>query len=480
MSKNLLKIACTIVTVFVCLITFSCGKSTNAPVPNLEITPLLQIKDTGKNWEKPYNKGIELHNAKNLMEASYYFSNALGASPGNFKIIQTYYQTMMSLAQTEAADTEYEKYDFAVLQITEGFLQSQIPLVPFEDMEKTLLLLDDVRKKITETQEVPQQDDTESEKQWQIFQANSYVVPEDNNRLFQTIELLDTLKEYAAKKYPDVPTSKLDKALVQTQAALEYFRLSELLEACKNSVKDSIKAVALTVAEYQLQECEQYFRAMVSLRSELPVNHATKMVEEYGQLKKLAEMISETKAAETWKETVAELDQLKNDREKITEAKQKYGKFQLKLENIQQETIKLQNILSSLTGETLNIAITRQTNLSEETIKLVNAQSKAYNSWAMQKIQNCLQKGKEGVGTFANGEKGRKAIGQALIDEIGPIDRRYLTSEVSRCYDEVMGKYLAPNQLNPVKDENSIREEGNIIYTLKEMNEKDKTPLYQF
>lgn len=80
MSKKPLKIACLVITVLVCFAVFSCGKATNTStrVQKTAIVKLQQVKDTGESWERSYNKGTELHNAGNLMEASYYFSNALG------------------------------------------------------------------------------------------------------------------------------------------------------------------------------------------------------------------------------------------------------------------------------------------------------------------------------------------------------------------------------------------------------------------
>jgi hypothetical protein len=476
MKRFLCSSSIVIFIILICFTVFSCKKTKQ----NSPIVLLPPVKDTGQNWEKSYNKGAELHNAGKLMEASYYFSNALGASPGNFKIIETYCQAMVDLSQIEAEATEGTKYDLSVLQITEGFLQSQIPLLAFEDVEKTVALLNNVREKMNETQQIPQQDNTELGKQWQIFQADSYEVPDDKEKLRQAMDLLDSLKEYTARQYPDVIQNKLNKAFTQVQAALEYIEVAELLEVCKNSVEDSVKTSASITAEYQLQECEQYLRAMISLRPNLPEKYAIKIADEFNQLKKLVGITAETKSNEVWERTVVELNQLKDAREKITEPKEKLGKFQRKINNIQQESVMLQNIISSLAGKSLNEAISRQASLGDETVKLFNDQNRAYNSWAMIHIKACLTKGKEGVGVFANGREGRRTIERALIDEISPIDRRYLTNEVSRCYDEVMGKYLAPNQLNPVKDESSIDEEGNIIHTLKEMNEKEKIPLSQF
>lgn len=116
-------------------------------------------------------------------------------------------------------------------------------------------------------------------------------------------------------------------------------------------------------------------------------------------------------------------------------------------------------------------------NLLDETVQ---KQQQAYNTWALGEIRKCLDEAKDGVGFFANGEEGRRVIGEALITHLGPIDQRFLTSEVSRCFQEVQGKYLADNQLNPAKKSEDFEESGTKLHTLKQMYEKKKVELRAF
>jgi hypothetical protein len=60
--------------------------------------------------------------------------------------------------------------------------------------------------------------------------------------------------------------------------------------------------------------------------------------------------------------------------------------------------------LPSLSGKSLDSALARRNAIAEEIVKLSNEQSKNYNVWAMERIQECLKKGKTGVGYFVNGE----------------------------------------------------------------------------
>ena len=98
----------------------------------------------------------------------------------------------------------------------------------------------------------------------------------------------------------------------------------------------------------------------------------------------------------------------------------------------------------------------------------------------MTNIRRCLTTARGGVGYFANGEEGRRTIGGALINDLGPIERGLLTYEVSRAYDEVMNTYLAPNQLNPVRTEADVNTAGTILHTLDRMHKTTKRTLSSF
>jgi hypothetical protein len=434
---------------------------------------LKPVSESGKSWEKAYNRGVELHNKSKFEEAAYYFSNALGADTGNYKIIEAYYKTMMQLGQITNQD------NLAMLQIIEAFLQSQIPLVPFEDVEKVLSLLATVKMNIVQSQQDVSQFAPDIQITWNRFKDNPYEIPDNEEELLKALELLETFREYVARFNISESVEKLDKAITQTQAVSDYKSFSILLDNQEQAVIESAKSSSV-IAEYQLQECEQYLREMMSLRVNLPEKYTAELTKRFDKLKKLAELIAEAKAAELWATTLLKLDEYKKSRDAITKSVGTTGVNQLKLENIQLELQELQNAFQFLVGKSLDAAITRRDNINKEVFALTNARSKAYNNWAMNQIQACLEQGREGVGWFANGKEGRETIGQALIEKLGLIDRRYLTAEVSRCYDEVLGKYLAPNQLNPVKDEKSINEKGNIIHTLKEMNAKEKIQMDQF
>lgn len=446
-----------------------------APIPFDSQTPQPQ-----RRWEYAYNQGVKLSNEGKPTEASYYFSNALGASPGNVTIIEAYCKTMLMLSKSER-ESEGIAYDPSILQLLEGFLHSQVPLVKFDDVETILSILADIREKMIASQSsVPEKRD-EYETLLASITDDKYVLPESGTELAAALETLTDLKEYmAVQRQEDAAeglSKKIDEMTARAQSALDFLTLSALLTSQKELVREAC-TISATIAEYKLQECEQTLRQMVALHA---TTHSAQVKRELDFLKDLSRAVAEAKGAENWKTTLSQLDSIKAERVTIKlSASNGLGVCQQKLDNLQQEASLLQNATPGLIGGSLETAVARMNALKEEALELNNEQSRAYNAWAMDQIEVCLTKGREGVGWFTNGTEGRREISRALINEMGPIDRRYLTTEVSRCFDEVLGKYLAPNQLNPVKSGNDLKEEGTILFTLNRMHEAKKKQVWNF
>ncbi|GHT47060.1 hypothetical protein FACS189454_09110 [Planctomycetales bacterium] len=461
--------------VMLCLLTAGCGGTTKdndygtSRLEKVAVPDCTQAGQAEGKWQIAYNKGIELANAGNFAEASYYFSNALGTSPGNFTVIDAYTKTMLELA----------KGDASVLLIIEGFLSSQIPLVDVDEVEKVLTILKDVRRKIDTAGQPNETNNPQLDTLLTEIENGQYKISADAGveSLQESLENLNDLQDYITNRNTDKETvTKIDELINQAQGLLQYQILNTLLKSRKMSIQESVKT-STAVSEYQLQESEQILREMIALR--IP-SLTEKINNEIQVLRDLAKQITEAKSMELWNETRSKLENLKEQRVTIGKSKNSNRICQQQLEVLQQEAALLQNTILSLTGKGLDEAIAWREQLAQTATQLSNEQSEKYNNWALHNIQSCLNECHQGVGWLANGQEGRKKISSSLIQYLGPIDRRFLTAEVSRAYDEVLNKYMAPNQLNPVKDETSIDEKGNILYTLKEMYGKPKKQLSDF
>ncbi|MDR2344447.1 MAG: hypothetical protein LBE18_00110, partial [Planctomycetaceae bacterium] len=127
------KIVLLLITCAVSLLVIGCSCNTAKNSPTHGQTPKSNTDDSN-SWTTAYNKGRELYDKGELTEASYYFSNALGTKPGNYTVIKAYYDTMMKISNNNG------ETDTDVLQIVEGFLQSQIPHTEYNNVEKIMIL----------------------------------------------------------------------------------------------------------------------------------------------------------------------------------------------------------------------------------------------------------------------------------------------------------------------------------------------------
>ena len=236
--------AITVLLVAVIVVAVSCGRSAKTAHEKQHVASTYEIRD----WKEAYDKGVELQKNGDLTEASYYFSNALGASPGNFAVIKSYCDTMLELSKREG-DSENLAYDISTLQIIEGFLQSQIPLVQTTEVKPLLDMLEDVRSKIVKAdipllQKNPMYDEMIAKLvggEYTFEIPDNPDIPDDNLALLlATLQDLDALREYATVMYQK-NFDALDLAIAQTQAAIDFQTLSALLAEQKEIVKASCK-----------------------------------------------------------------------------------------------------------------------------------------------------------------------------------------------------------------------------------------------
>ncbi len=281
----------------------------------------------------------------------------------------------------------------------------------------------------------------------------------------------------------------------------------ELISALNNqemNVRQSLKkgvndSVYLDVASYQLQECEQIIRSIITLATQQDNDKQDLVSKSYKELKSLSEEVVNQKSKVLWDAFYTEHENFVKEFNGLSFASDypsSYGdgNMEKRLKLIQKEIAKLQALLPKLSEKyvgdmSIDYAKGNYTTQNASAIiqklqlwqtESAEKQLQAYNKWAIDKIKTANNMAYDGKGNLYNGKDGREKISKALIDYLGQIDTRFLTSEVNRCYQEVISKYLASNQLNPVKDEASWSEQGNMGHTMLKMFEKSKVKLSQF
>ncbi|MBR5710501.1 MAG: hypothetical protein IKX40_07060 [Thermoguttaceae bacterium] len=422
----------------------------NEEPSSTSVTITETVSGSQKDWETSFQKGNECVDKGNIRLATFYYVNALGKDPGNMTVIQKYREVIQNAIKKSSNVEEQLTYYTAL----ESFLQNQISSVPVDRVEQISQWLDEL---------AANRDKLE----------NDAIVDSDS-----------------ADEADDVADDSSD-TFDELKSALEK------LEVCvSQSLETGLSnPVYLDIASYQLQECEQVMRSIIALAPQLDQTRQESVASCYAGLQELSEDVVNQKSKVLWDAFSAEHQNFVKEYNDINNIpKSGMGKMEYRLKLIQKEMAKLQALLPKLSEKYVgNMSIdyakgnytTQNASAIIQKLQLWQTESAEtqlqwYNDWALERIRTANDVAYKATGTIANGKEGREAIANALIENLGPIDTRFLTSEVNRCYQEVLNKYLASNQLNPVKDEKSWTEQGNMGHTLLKMFEMSKVQLSQF
>lgn len=401
------------------------------------------VSGSQKDWETSFQKGNECVDKGNIRLATFYYVNALGKDPGNMTVIQKYREVIQNAIKKSANVEEKFSYYTAL----ESFLQNQISTVPVDKVEQISQWLGEL---------AAERDKLEND------------AVADSGSAEETEEVADDSSD-------------------------TFDELKSALEKLEASVRQSLETglsnpVYLDIASYQLQECEQIMRSIIALAPQLDQTRQESVAVLYAGLKQLGEEVVDHKSKVLWDAFYVEHQQFVrefNSLNFVSNSPSPFGDGNMEkcLKLIQKEMAKLQTLLPKLSEKyvgdmSIDYAKGNYTTQNASAIiqklqlwqtESAEKQLQAYNNWAVENIKTANDDAYKHRGAVTND---CKAIGKALIDNLGSIDTRFLTSEVNRCYQEVLNKYLSPNELNSVTDESSWATEGNMGHTMLQMYKK--------
>lgn len=253
-----------------------------------------------EGWRTAYEKGCALVDAGDTQTASYYFTNALGKAPGNMEIITKYVESLQSyIDSVEEPDVKY-----SYLTAIESFVQNQILYVPSEQVETLIASLKSVS---------------------------------------QQRDALESLDAVAADTPSDAVAETDDNEISEAFAGLR-----KALEEQNGYVLHSLDAGLYDIASYQMQECEQIMRGIIALSPKLPDGEQKEVVAIYANLTSLADSIVDKKAEDCWKKYLVTYDAFQAEFDEIRDSNGGKGVNQQKIEAIQKQTAKLQQVMPKL------------------------------------------------------------------------------------------------------------------------------------
>lgn len=425
-------------------------------VTSTSVTITETVSGSQADWETSFQKGNECVDKGNIRLATFYYVNALGKAPGNMTVIQKYREVIKN-AIDKSTNVE-EKFGYYTA--LESFLQNQISTVSTDKVELVSQWLDELAS---------------------------------NRDKLENDVVADTVPEVSE----DIENESSDNPFDELISALNDQEMN-VRQSLKKGINDS---VYLDVASYQLQECEQIIRSIITLAAQQDNDKQELVSKSYKELKSLSEEVVNQKSKVLWDAFYTEHENFVKEFNGLSFASDypstygdKEGNMEKRLKLIQKEMAKLQALLPKLSEKyvgDMSIDYSKDSFTAQNASALIQQmqlwlkessekQMQLYNKWAVNKIRIANDEAYKAVGWVANGKGGRETIANALIDNLGPIDTRFLTSEVNRCYHEVLDKYLKSNQLNPVKGADSWTEQGNMGHTLLKMFDMSKVQPTQF
>lgn len=443
--------------------------------------------DASRDWVAPYNRALSLKKEGRLLDATYYFSNALGADPGNIQVINDYVDTMLEVVSSSDSQDGMKSDQ---LRAVEAFLDSQVPHIEAEDVGTILELSRRVAAVCGPSVSLPAEVDSELQRQYQqLIQGTLELnddLPDTADKVTKQLEELTVLRDFVAQQHDQT----VEKSLVQLDSRIEilevieqYYLLATTVQQQLERTTSALNGQSFTAAAYCLQVAEPTLRALAALRSSLP----DPCRKEIDHLLAEAERISHTvadgsnrgRSKAAWEAYLKEHDKsyqqalaFKED-EALKEAPKS---CQARLEQIAQVNEQLQRVLPNLFDEEYRKqASERMERIAETTQAIALTQHRRYNEWALSEINTAFTQAHKAEGWVNDNEEG---IAKALIDHMGSIDSGLLTREASRCYQEVFEKYFS--ELGGVSAPDDFDSPGRKLNVLQEMLSKEKRTLSQF
>lgn len=296
---------------------------------------------------------------------------------------------------------------------------------------------------------------------------SSYDLPESPKDLRLRLEEASELRDFALELGGGV--NDIELHIFQVQTSLQVLTLADEFQAMFQAAKG---AKDLTASAYLLQQCEATLRQSLALEVSLGSRAKGTGYRLLADLKaeslSLRDRTQKAESEELWKAFNQDY------REKLMRIKEvdlvtTNMTMKKHLEDLNWAVKLLQQVLAKLTHpDLITPALEELEKLHSLLQKAAETQHKRYNKWALERIREAYVHGLDHVGIIDD----ETEIGEVLSAWLGPIDSRYLTAEVQRCYSEVF-EYLY-GHLDKPGDKKDFEAKGNKLYVLKQLMDREK------
>lgn len=366
----------------------------------------------------------------------------------------------------------------------ETFLAGQATLVPLEEVPTILQWADDAGA-AARTQP-PAADLREPRLERALQQARKAGGVDgtgEPGKVERRLEELEELREYALRVAGEPADSELLRAMGLVAARLRACHaFDQSLDEAQVWLR-KVNGQPPGFAAYALQAAEQAIRPIAGFREEVDAARlrlAEKVLEDLRQQSEsVARAVRDSEAAASWAAFKDRhrllLRTIDNWAPEASPTKGK-GHCTAQIARIGSIGRDLLEESAKLSGEPATEARHLSEQLQKRASAAAVAQHRAYNTWAMTWIRKAYESGSAHVSVVLPHEK--ESLAKVLVEQLAPIDTRFLTSEAARAYSEVF-EYLFGKLTGP-KNAEDFQADGRKLNALARMFEVEKIELAAF
>ena len=446
------------------------------------------MMDQAQSAQSALAQARELSSAGRHREAVYYYTNALTHAPGDVDIVQAYASAVLDAIEVSVSAEEGGYEASQQLEWLEAFLVDQTAHVPSEHIPSLVERISEVQQRRAElAKAIPADVDPEVDELARKLRKLAdgkmkFTVPKMLESLREQTEALTELRQYATAdgglSDQDKEVVKLDEHLQTLATTTRYELLRQEIEALLGLAR---KEKSTDGAAYCLQLCESNVRELVVLAHRVDKTRRGAAATLVADLRKVSDEMSERSHKETseaaWKEIEGAIE---GDLKKATAWKPPKRGVASKACQLQLERLDVINRrLGAGYGGLPHPQFSKKAEKLMEKIQSLAAkasleQQKAYNAWAMKQIREGFEKGEDETGILGDEEE----LGVLMVKHLGPVDSRFLTSDVQRCYTEVF-EYLFQELKGP-KNKEDFKTKGRKLKVLSDLFDKAKKDIKDF
>lgn len=430
------------------------------------------IKNSPVNTETVLAKANELIQQGQLGKAALYFSHALSQAPGDWDAIEHYQQTVLEYCQQLTQQGDYET-TLNILSDMDIFMRSQATTINTQDIDKlanNLASIAAVRETVIAAQMTKNRQENTKFVNTLLIKIDQLLkqtpTPEISNISQYVDKLKDnilTLQSLDTSSFQKDELAKIKSRIGLLQTTIANFEqnlvaiqkqsvVSNLIEQTRSLIK---KAKNEPTNSYLLL---YYLNLADSLINQLVLSapETEKLTTQVANLSKQLDLAKEKLAKARSQAIWDEIEKIRTEQLQITTDTKAQDAI-TKLVQLRQVFAEKASHLSSL--EFLDQAKALREEIENALAEWQNKQVHRYNKWAIHRIKDLYQHHRDQLGAGTDEE----LVYSAIIDSLGAIDTRYLSTPAMTAYNEVFQKFYA--ELN---DEQKISLSSKMTLMVKE------------